>query len=90
MSRKKLIAVMTAFSLVAGSVATPAISTYAASTLKLKNVTGSTKTMYVGKKFTVKTNLSIKKLTFKSSNTKVATVSCFCYHTSTGKQSNGK
>ncbi len=75
MSRKKLIAVMTAFSLAVGSVATPTISSQAASTLKLKNVTNGTKTMYVGKKFTIKTNISTKKLTFKSSNTKVATVS---------------
>lgn len=75
MSRKKLIAVMTAFSLVAGSIVTPPVSSYAASTLKLKNVTNGTKTIYVGKKFTVKTNLSTKKLTFQSSNKKVATVS---------------
>lgn len=75
MSRKKLIAVMTAFSLVTGSMAMPPASSYAASTLKLKNITNSQKTIYVGKKFTVKTNLSTKKLTFKSSNTKVATVS---------------
>lgn len=75
MSRKKLIAVMTAFSLATGSVAAPTISTYAASILKLKNVTNNTKTMYVGKQFTVKTNLSTNKLTFKSSNTKIATVS---------------
>lgn len=75
MSRKKLIAVMTAFSLITGSIATPPVSTYATSTLKLKNVTNGTKTLYVGKKFTVKTNLSVKKLTFQSSNKKVATVS---------------
>ena len=74
MSRKKLIAVMTAFSLVTGSIVTPPVSSYAATTLKLKNVTNGTKTIYVGKKFTVKTNLSTKKLTFKSSNTKIATV----------------
>lgn len=75
MSRKKRIAVITAFSLVASSMTISPASSYAASTLKLKNITNSTKTIYVGKKFTVKTNLSTKKLTFRSSNTKVATVS---------------
>jgi len=100
MSRKKLIAVMTALSLVAGSMATTPASSYAASTLKLKNITNSKKTVYVGKKFTVKTNLSTKKLTFKSSNTKVATVSAkgvvkaktagSCKITVTGKLSKNK
>lgn len=42
--------------------------------LKVTNVSGSKKVMYVGKSFKIKTNYSVKKLTFKSSKTSVAKV----------------
>lgn len=75
MSRKKLLAVMSAVTLATSSMSIPAATASAATTLKLKNITNSSKTMYVGKSFTIKTNISTGNLSFKSSNTKVAKVS---------------
>lgn len=75
MSRKKLLAVMSAVTLATSSMSIPAMTANAATTLKLKNVTNSSKTMYVGKTFTIKTNVSTSNLSFKSSNTKVAKIS---------------
>lgn len=74
MSRKKLLAVMSAVTLATSSMSMPTTAS-AATTLKLKNITNSSKTMYVGKTFTIKTNVSTSKLSFKSSNTKVAKIS---------------
>lgn len=75
MSRKKLLAVMSAVTLATSSMSIPATTANAATTLKLKNITNSSKTMYVGKTFTIKTNVSTSNLSFKSSNTKVAKIS---------------
>lgn len=73
MTTKKLIAVATAFSLAVGGTSYVIPQADAATTLKLKNVS-SKKTVYVGKKFTIKTNQPLKKLTFKSNKKSVATV----------------
>lgn len=73
MKKKKLIAIATAFSLVVGGTNYMLPNSNAATTLKLKNVSKK-KTMYVGKTFTIKTNMSLKKLTFKSNKKSVATV----------------
>ena len=75
MARKKLIAVMTALALACSGMTVPTVSSQAATTLKIKNVTNGKKTIYTGKSFTIKTNLSTNKLTFKSSKTSIATVS---------------
>lgn len=73
MTTKKLIAIATAFSLAVGGTSYVLPESNAATTLKLKNVSKK-KTMYVGKTFTIKTNMSLKKLTFKSNKKSVATV----------------
>lgn len=73
MTTKKLVAIAAAFSLAVGGTGYVMPESNAATTLKLKNVSKK-KTMYVGKKFTIKTNMSLKKLTFKSSKKSVATV----------------
>ena len=73
MTNKKLIAIATAFSLAVSGTGYATLETNAATTLKLKNVS-SKKTLYVGKKFTIKTNQPLKKLTFKSSKKSVATI----------------
>ena len=73
MAKKKLTAVVAATTLALTSIFTTS-DIQAASTLKLKNVSGN-KTMYVNKTFKVKTNMALKKLTFKSNNKKVATIS---------------
>lgn len=73
MTTKKLIAVATAFSLAVGGTSYVTPFADAATTLKLKNVS-SKKTLYVGKKFTIKTNQPLSKLTFKSNKKSVATV----------------
>ena len=42
--------------------------------IRIKNVTGNTKTLNVGKTFTIKTNYTASKLTFKSSKPAIASV----------------
>ena len=73
MKAKKLLAVMTACTLTFSSAPTLTDAS-AATTLKISNVSKSKKTMYVGKTFKIKTNIKASKLTFKSSNKKIAKV----------------
>lgn len=75
MSRKKLLAVMTAMAVTSCNFAMPSTMAEAAATLKLKNVTSSQKTLAVGDTFTLKTNIAAKKITFTTSSKSIATVS---------------
>lgn len=75
MTKRKLLALFTAVTL--GSTLIPPSTTpaKAATTLKFNNISKNKKTMYVGSTFTIKTNISKSKLTYKSSKTAIATVS---------------
>lgn len=72
MKQKKLLALITMLTLILSLCPTEA---YAQKTLSFKNISNGKKTMYVGKTFQVKTNLSIKKVSFASSKKTVASIS---------------
>jgi len=74
MKRKKIVALATAVALVCSSLQIAPV-TKAATTLKLKNVKSSKKTMVQGTTFKIKTNVAVKYLKFSTSKSKVATVS---------------
>lgn len=76
MARKKLLAILAAMTMVVNATGSPFTSvSQAASTLKLKNISNNKKVLTVGNTFTIKTNLSSKKVSFSSNKTKIATVS---------------
>ena len=76
MTRKKLLALLTVATLSSSLLApSTATTSQAATTLKITNVTKNKKTMYVGSRFTLKTNVSKSKLTYKSTKTAIAVIS---------------
>lgn len=75
MTKRKLLALFTAMTLGSTLIPTSTTPAKAATTLKFNNISKNKKTMYVGSTFTIKTNISKSKLTYKSSKTAIATVS---------------